>query len=67
MKKRISCWMIKTGHVYISNDDDDAGFPYRTWATEKSVQRVMDRLSWYKDARIIRVSITIETHEEGTK
>ena len=64
--------MIKTGPVYISNDDDDAGFPYRTWATKKSVQdfiqlREIGRLSWYKDARIVRVSITIETHEENTK
>jgi len=69
MKRRITCWVIQTGQSYLPNSDDDAGFPYRTWATKKAAQQFLDLreiggMAWIKSARIVRVSIRIESYED---
>lgn len=69
MRRRITCWVIQSGQSYLSNSDDDSGFPYRTWATKKAAQQFLELreiglMPWVKNAKIIRVSIQIESCED---
>lgn len=61
--------MIRSGNVYLSNDDDDSGFPYRTWSAKKEALRFLELreiglLSRLKNPRLVKATVYIETEED---